>query len=161
MVGADFGPAVPVARLVKRQVEELGFEVDLRLVPIDKVYTRWCGAPAAKVAICPNVGWFFDFFDPQSLLEPTFSGDAIRPQGNNWSLLDEPEINTAMEAAAILPPGPERYGAWADINRMITEQAPGVPWIWDTSYQVESSDVEGVMNPYFALWDLSFTSLKV
>ena len=162
MIGADFGPAIPVARRVKRQVERLGFEVDLRLKPFDEMFLRWCGIRDAKVAICPNVGWFFDFFDPQSLLEPTFSGDAIDRQGfsTNWSLLDDSEIDAAMDAAAILPPGPDRTEAWADINRRITRQAPGVPWVWDSNYQVESSDVHGVMNPYFSLWDLSFTYVK-
>ena len=117
--------------------------------------------PAARVAICPNVGWFIDFLDPQSLLEPTFSGAAIERQGNvNWSLLDKPRINDAMDEASTLVPGPERYSAWADVNRMITEQAPGIPYLWDITYQVESADVQGVMNPYTATWDLSFSSLK-
>ncbi|MEA2433367.1 MAG: peptide/nickel transport system substrate-binding protein [Actinomycetota bacterium] len=161
MVGTDSEPGVAVARSVKRQVEELGFKIDLRLVPPDRMFTRWCGVSAAKVAICPNVGWFFDFFDPQSLLQPTFDGDAILPQGNNnWSLLDRPEINAAMDEASTLVPGSERWNAWAQINRKISEQAPGIPLLWDTVYQVESSDVVGVMNPYFSGWDLSFTSLK-
>jgi peptide/nickel transport system substrate-binding protein len=160
MVGADSEPGVSVARLAKKQVEELGFDVDLRLVPPDRMYTRWCGKPAAKVAICANVGWFFDFFDPQPLLQPTFDGDAIANHPtNNWSMLDKPRINAAMDQAATLLPGADRWTAWAAINRKIAEQAPGVPYVWDTAYQVESPDVHGVMNPYTSSWDLSFTSV--
>ena len=56
--------------------------------------------------VCPNVGWFKDFIDPQSMLEPTFKGAAIKPQGNvNWSLLDDPKIDKAMNDAATLEPG--------------------------------------------------------
>ena len=161
MVGVDYPPGDGVARRVKRQVEELGFEVDLRLVPPDEMYQKYCGVPAARVAICPNVGWFIDFMDPQSLLEPTFSGDHIRPGENlaNWSLLDRPKINEAIDEAALVS-GPERYDAWAEVNHMITALAPGIPYIWDINYALESADVEGVMNPYTATWDLSFTSLK-
>ncbi|MFN2539252.1 MAG: ABC transporter substrate-binding protein [Mycobacteriales bacterium] len=161
IVGQDGDPGRAVSRLVARQVKKLGFKVDLRLVPPDEMYQRWCGVPAAKVAICPSVGWFMDFPDPQSLLEPTFSGGAIRPTHNvNWSLLDVPRINAAIEAAAILPPGSDRYRAWAEVNRMIVEQAPGIPYLWDTSYAFSSADVAGVMNPYYSTWDLSFTSIR-
>ena len=111
--------------------------------------------------ICPNVGWFKDFTDPQSMLEPTFNGDAIKPQGNvNWSLLDDKEINDAMTKAALAPVGDERNQAWADINKMIVEQAVAIPYVWDDSITLWSKDVEGVMNDYFTGADLSFTSLK-
>ena len=49
------------------------------------------------------MGWFKDFTDPQSLLEPTFKGEAIKPQGNvNWSQLDDKAINDAMTKAALV-----------------------------------------------------------
>src|SRR3712207_7591205 len=61
-----------------------------RKVPQDTLYTKFCGVPKSNYVICPNVGWFKDFTDPQSLLEPTFKGDAIKPQGNvNWSRSEE------------------------------------------------------------------------
>jgi peptide/nickel transport system substrate-binding protein len=161
MVGTDSEPGRTVAHLVKRGVEALGFDVHLKLVPPDEMYTKWCGVPSAKVAICPNVGWFADFFDPESLLEPTFSGHAIRRSGsNNYSVLDDADINRAMRQASTLLPGPARWRAWAGINRMVTKQVPGIPYLWDVNYAVESPDVLGVINPYFGSWDLSFTSLK-
>ena len=106
------------------------------------------------------MGWFKDFTDPESMLEPTFEGRAIKPAGNvNWSQLDMPEIDAAMDKAA-LTSGDERNQAWADVNKMIVAQAPAIPFIWDRSYQVESKDVQGVMSAYTTTWDLSFSSLK-
>ena len=105
MVGVDSQPGNSVARSVKRQVQRLGFNVRLRLVRTDRMYLKWCGVRSAKVAICPNVGWFFDYFDPQSLLVPTFNGDAIFDGGNNWSLLDKAGINRAMKHARRCRPG--------------------------------------------------------
>lgn len=159
MVGANGEPGLFLARSVKRQVQRLGFNIRLRLVPQDRMYLQWCGVRAARVAICPNVGWFFDYYDPQTLLEPTFDGDAIFDGGSNWSFLDKAEINSAMDIASQVPAGPARWRAWADINHKITEQVPGVPWLWDAAYQLRSSDVRGVMSPYTSRWDLSFTSV--
>jgi peptide/nickel transport system substrate-binding protein len=62
-------------------MEQLGFKMNLRLVPADTLYTKFCGVPSQNVAICPSVGWFRDFADAQS-------------------------INAAMKAAAVTPIGP-------------------------------------------------------
>jgi hypothetical protein len=43
---------------------------------------------------------------------------------------------------------------------MATEQAPGIPFLWDTVPTVEAADVRGVVNGYSTSWDLSFTSLR-
>ena len=61
------------------------------------------------MAICPNVSWGKDFADPQTILGPTFDGDNIIPQWNsNWPELDVPEINQAMDDAALLTDPEER-----------------------------------------------------
>ena len=117
--------------------------------------------PSTNWDICPNVGLFRDFTDPQSLLEPTFKGAAIKPQGNvNYSMLDVPEIDDAMTAAATIPAGAERNKAWAEVNRMVVGQVPGIPYSWDDSFQLASKDVQGVMNGYTTTWDLAFSSVK-
>ena len=62
-------------------------------MPQDAVYTEWCQQPAKKVAVCGSAGWFKDFNDPQSMLEPTFKGSKISLEGgnNNLAQLDDPE----------------------------------------------------------------------
>ena len=89
--------------MAQAQLNKMGFKLNYRKVPQDTLYTKFCGVPKSNYVICPNVGWFKDFTDPQSLLEPTFKGDAIKPQGNvNWSLLDNKEINDAMTEASLV-----------------------------------------------------------
>ena len=77
MVGANVDPGKAQAEVAKAQLEKLGFKVRLRTVPQDAVYTEWCQQPAKKVAVCGSGGWFKDFNDPQSMLEPTFKGSNI------------------------------------------------------------------------------------
>jgi peptide/nickel transport system substrate-binding protein len=139
----------------------MGFKLNYRKVPQDTLYTKFCGVPKSNYVICPNVGWFKDFVDPQSMLEPTFKGAAIKPQGNvNWSLLDDKAIDEAMDKAALVPAGPDRNKAFADINKMIVEQAVGIPYVWDDNVNLWSKDVQGVMNGYFAGPDLNYSFIK-
>jgi peptide/nickel transport system substrate-binding protein len=161
MVGTSEGVAQKAAEVAKENFEKLGFKVRLRLVTQDAMYTKFCNVPSADVAICPNVSWGKDFGDPQTILDPTFNGDNIIPQMNsNWPELDVPEINRAMDEAALLTDPEDRAEAWARINRMITEQAPVVSWIWDKQPLLRSADVYGVASEFNSQWDLAWTSLK-
>jgi peptide/nickel transport system substrate-binding protein len=158
-INAD--PGKKTAEVFQNQMEQLGFRLNLRIMSKDTLFTKFCGIPKANVALCPNVGWFKDFADPQSMLDAPFNGDNILQQGNvNWPELNVPAINAAMTAAAVVPVGPERNKAWAKINHMIAEQAPAIPFIWDKFAVVQSKDVVGVANGYYLAHDLTFTSLK-
>ena len=161
VVGTSEGVAQKVAEVTKEQLEKLGFKVRLRLVTQDAMYTKFCNVPKAKVQVCPNVGWFKDFSDAQTLLDPTFNGKNILPENNsNWSQLDEPAINDAMEAASLLTDPGERATAWADINRQVTEQAPAIPYQWEKAPLLRSKNVQGVVNEFNGTWSYAYTSLK-
>jgi peptide/nickel transport system substrate-binding protein len=160
-IATNADPGNQTAQVAQAQLNKMGFKLNYRKVPQDTLYTKFCGVPKSNYVICPNVGWFKDFTDPQSLLEPTFKGEAIKPQGNvNWSLLDDKKINDAMTQAALAPAGTERSQAWADINKQIVEQAVAIPYVWDDNITLWSKDVEGAMNAYFSGPDFSFTTLK-
>jgi peptide/nickel transport system substrate-binding protein len=160
-VAGNADPGRKTAEVFQNQMQQLGFNVNLRLVPTDTMYTKFCSEPETNVALCPNVGWFKDFADPQSMLDATFNGDNILKHGNvNWPELDVPAINQAMKAAAVTPVGPDRNQAWAKINHMIAEQAPAIPFTWDKTALVQSKDVVGVANAYTTSHDLTYTSLK-
>jgi peptide/nickel transport system substrate-binding protein len=160
IVGANADPGKAQAEVASAQLQKMGFKTRLRLVPQDAVYTDWCQVPSKKVGMCGGAGWFKDFADPQSMLEPVFKGSLInRSSGNiNYSMLNDPKIDDAMNKAALLE-GDERLKAWADIDKMIVHAA-GIPFIWDKTTLVRSKNVQGVANPYIALWDLSYTSIK-
>jgi peptide/nickel transport system substrate-binding protein len=161
MVGANADPGKAQAEVARAQLQKLGFKVRLRLVPQDAVYTEWCQVPDKKVAMCGGAGWFKDFNDPQSMLEPTFKGALINRNGGNinYSMLDDPKIDAAMDKAA-LAEGDDRLKQWAEIDKMIVESGAGVPFIWDKTTLVRSKNVNGVANPYISLWDFSYTSIN-
>ena len=160
IVGDGASPDKETTEVFVGTLEELGFEADVRNLARDVMYTRFCNVPEQEPNVCPSVGWLKDFQDPQSMLAPTFSGDAINSSNNsNWPLLDVQEITTAMEDAALIVDEEERAQAWGDIDTMIVEQAAAVPFVWDNQLNIQSTDVAGVINLFNANWDLAYTSL--
>ena len=161
MIADNEGVGAKTAEVAKEQFERLGFKVNLRQVTHEAMYTKFCSSPKANVAICPNVGWLKDFADPQTYLDPTFNGkNILQTNNNNWSQLDDPQINKAMDAAALLTDPAERAQAWADIDKMITDQAPAINWLWDKTPNIRSENVNGVVDEDNSLWSLAHTSLK-
>jgi len=150
-----------VSEVAVEQFAKLGFEVELRSVTRDAMYTKYCQVPSNQPDICPSVGWLKDFADAETLLGPVFNGKNILQQGNsNFALLDVPELNKMMDDAEVLNDPTERATAWGEIDKAITEAAPGIPWLWDKQPMLRSADVNGVVSVSNASWDLSFTSIR-
>jgi peptide/nickel transport system substrate-binding protein len=153
-------PGKAVCAVAADQLRTMGFNPTIQSVPHEKMLLI-CGIPAKEPEVCPNVGWFKDFYDPQTLLGPTFSGKNILPENNStWPQLNNPQINAAMDKAAVLTDQAARAKAWAAIDKQVVAQAPGVPYVWDRQPNAESKDVAGVINDFNSVWDLSFTALK-
>jgi ABC-type transport system substrate-binding protein len=76
-VGIQGGLPQRAAEITQAQLAKLGIHVKLRLTTDDAYLTKFCGVPKAEVAVCPSTSWGKDFPDGQTLLQPTFAGDAI------------------------------------------------------------------------------------
>ncbi len=161
IVGTSGGKAQKTAEITQNQLQKLGFKTKLQLVTQDAMYTQFCNAPKKEPAVCPNVGWLKDFNDAQTILGPTFNGNNIVPANNsNWPLLNVPAINDAMAKAQVESDANKSADQWGEIDKLITAQAPAVPWIWDNTPNIQSENVKGVINKFNSSWDLSFTSIK-
>ena len=161
MVGPADGNGRSISEIAKSAFEALGFDVKLRLVSQQIMQTKYCGSPAAAVAVCPNVGWTRDFADGQTFLDPTFNGEHIAPVGNaNVSQLDAPSVNAAIDRAKTLTDPADRAAAWGEVDREIVAQAPAVPLVWDKVPMAHSADVKAVANENLGVWDFAFTSLR-
>jgi peptide/nickel transport system substrate-binding protein len=149
------------AQVALDSMQKLGFKINFRPVSRDTMYSKFCNVPKNQPEVCPSVGWLKDFADPQTMLGPTFNGESIVQTGNvNWPQLDDPKINRAMEKAELLVDLEERSVAWARIDEQVTATAAAIPWQWDKSALVKSSNVNAVINKANAAWDMSFTSLE-
>jgi peptide/nickel transport system substrate-binding protein len=126
MVGPVDGNGRRISEIAKQAFTSLGFEVKLRLMSQQAVMTKYCGAPAAAVAVCPNVGWTRDFADGQTFLDPTFNGEHITPVGNaNVSQLNVKAVNEAIENATTLTDPAARADAWGGGRSRDHRAGPG------------------------------------
>jgi peptide/nickel transport system substrate-binding protein len=150
-----------VSETAVAQFAKLGFNVKMRYVTRDSMYTKYCQVPSNQPDVCPSVGWLKDFADPEAELGPVFNGKNILDQGNsNFSLIDDPKINAAMDKAEVINEPAARNKAWGEVDKMLTEAAPSIPWLWDKQPMLKSKDVNGVVNQANASWDLTATSIK-
>ena len=160
IVSDNSPPGSNTSQVVKDELTQLGFNVNLQPVNHDVMYTKFCNVPKNTPNVCPNVAWGKDFNDAQSLLDPTFNGDAIVPSNNsNWPLLNDKAVNKALNDARLVPDPSQRAQTYGKIDDQISALAPSIPWIWDNFDNIESSNVAGVTNLFNASWDVTFTSL--
>jgi peptide/nickel transport system substrate-binding protein len=160
-VGDSASPAKETAEAFVQQVKQLGFNVTLTEVPHKTMYSKFCQVPKSEPAFCPNMAWGKDFFDSQSMTDPLLNGKNIATAGNsNTALVNNPSINSALDSASKLTDASARAQAYANIDKMATDGAYYVDWIWDNQVNLESSDVNGVYNKQNTDWDFAFTSMK-
>ena len=144
-----------------QQFAKLGFKVDMKYVTRDAMYTKYCQVPRDQPDICPSVGWLKDFADPETLLGPVFNGKNILDVGNsNFSQARQPRHEQAHGRRRSHQRPAERNTAWGEVDKAITEQAPSIPWLWDTQPMLISKNVAGVVNSANAAFDLTATSIK-
>ncbi len=155
VAGPNVAPGREQAEFARDQLERLGFRVRLRLVPEDAFYSEVCARRSNRIDMCAGVGWFRDFSDPQSMLEPRFRGSAA----TNLSQLDVAAVDRAMAAAAPLT-GKDRREAWGAVDTRIAGLAAAVPLRWEHHAVVWGRDVEGVVDPLTALIDLAEISRR-
>ncbi len=159
---ANAPPSPQQGRIVAASLAKIGIRVDIRLVSIDAMYTRFCVVPKNQPELCPSIGWFPDFKDPVSMLDPTFNGDNIQPTNNvNMSQLDDPVINSAMDRAKRIKSPQARYAAWGRIDKLIMQRAAYIPLRWSNNTNVVSDRIVPGKNLVVGgLLDPAFTSIK-
>jgi peptide/nickel transport system substrate-binding protein len=162
VVGATGSPSSTAAEIVNQTLKNLGFKTRFSLVEVSTMYSKFCGVPAEQIDVCPSVGWVADFGDPQAVLDVTFNGAHIEPEGNsNWGQVNDAAINRMMAAAEPVVGTAARAQAWAKIDRELVAQAAAIPFAWDKQPNIESNNVAGVGDVWnLGTWDYSFTSLK-
>jgi peptide/nickel transport system substrate-binding protein len=162
VVAGSAADGAQIAQIVANAMTQLGFHPRVSLVDQAVMYSKYCGVPKQQIDVCPTAGWIRDFADPLSVLYTPFYGPAIVPTNNsNWGQVNDPQINSAMAKAALVTNPAAHVQAWANVDKMLVDQASAIPTDFDSSPSIESKDVAGVnMLWNQGVWDFSFTSLK-
>jgi peptide/nickel transport system substrate-binding protein len=159
IVGSNSAPGPQEMQIVQNGLTALGFKTTIKAVPQQTMYSKFCGYVKAHVNVCPTAGWIEDFPDPYAALFVPFSGKAIVPINNsNWSVLNDPKVNQAIDSAAAIADPAARYRAFATADKSIVDDAAAIPEIWSDNALLEGSKVKGVLDPWNDDWNLAFSS---
>ncbi|MBB5131678.1 peptide/nickel transport system substrate-binding protein [Thermocatellispora tengchongensis] len=89
-------------------------------------------------------GWAADWPTGFTSLSLTYDGRQIADQAPNYSHLNDPKVNAAIDEAAKITDPAEAGKAWARVDRMIMELAPIVPEFYQTYFGLYGSGLGGV-----------------
>jgi peptide/nickel transport system substrate-binding protein len=145
------------AAATRKALAALGLRSRVRFLSF-RPFIRAC-TRAPRVAACLGYRWQRDIDDAASVLPPLFGRSGLRA-GTNASRLSNSSLERLMDEAAATTGEADRAERWADVDRRVTELAPGVPIVWNREPNLRSADVKGVLDRDLAAWDLSFTSLR-
>ena len=162
IVGSNNANDPAIVQLLNTDLTQLGFHTHVSEVDQSVMYAKYCGVPKQEIDACPDVGWVRDFADPLTVLYVPFYGPAITPTNNsNWGQVNDPAINAAMEKAALVVDPTARAQAWANVDKMLVNDAVAIPEDFDNQANIKSSDVAGVNAQWnTGTWDFDFTSLQ-
>jgi peptide/nickel transport system substrate-binding protein len=147
--------------IVADGLNKLGFKTNVKPVPQQTMYSKFCGYVKARITMCPTAGWIEDFPDPYSMLYVPFNGHSIVPVNNvNWAVFNDKGVNDAMTAATAVTDPAARAKAWANVNKMIVDKIPAIPAVWSSNALVEGSQVHGVLDTFNNDWNLTWSSVK-
>lgn len=149
LIGASDPPHDRIFESVRSDLEELGFtNIQGKTPAFPNQYTQFYSVPSSETAVGSSAGWCKDYQSAFTFLDPLFHGDNILESGNqNYSELNDPEMNRLIDEAAASPLGDEQTTAWEEANKYATETGVWIPWSWDNENIPFSS--ENIANVYY------------
>ncbi|XVQ88795.1 ABC transporter substrate-binding protein [Microbispora siamensis] len=100
--------------------------------PVDNKYDIYWG------------GWAADWPTGSTAIQPQYDGRLISDNQPNYTHLNVPEINDAIDKANAITDAAEAGKAWAAIDRQIMDQAAIVPEYYQTYFGLYGSGLGGV-----------------
>ncbi len=119
--------AEPFAVYLSNQLKLIGLNATIKVIPSQTYF----GIPSVP-ATDPAIAWYpwnEVIPDASDWIGQLFDGRLINnSHNNNWGMVNEPDINRAIDAASSLSLGQARNSAWAALDRAAVEKALVVPY---------------------------------
>ncbi len=140
----NIDPWPRVCEVVQAQLRQVGIRTRIRLFDTS-VYYQLIGRPAEEVPMGLS-GWYQDYPDPSNFIDVLFNGERITEvHNNNVSHYDHPMVNELI-GETLRSMDPEvRLRNWRQLDRMITADAPVVPYLHLTNHAFISPRLGGYL----------------
>jgi peptide/nickel transport system substrate-binding protein len=145
------------AALLIQFLEPIGLMLDVKQLEAGTMYNQ-CNDANSHHALCAGPGWGKDYADGITFAEPLFASAGLWESCCNYSLLgasadqlkewgydvtEVPSVDEKVEECSAMEPGDERFQCWAELDRQLMEEVvPWVPYLFDTSVDIISENVE-------------------
>ena len=134
-------------------LEELGFEVTLKIINADN-YFPVIGNDSTPDLDTGWAAWSAEYPNPNAFFQPMLTEDSLSPtNATNLARFADPAISAKIEKLATEPLGAQQEAEYAEVDREVMEQAPLVPYGNATAPTFVSAaiDLESVIfNPTFS-----------
>jgi ABC-type transport system substrate-binding protein len=131
------GPIL-VSQAVVHDLRQIGVNVDLVLLDIAPYQEIFLGDPG-RAPIMYGI-WGMDYFDPTNIYEPLLKCGASGNPGGYCNT----NLDAQVEAAALIPPGDDRWAAFADIEANYVQDLPWVYLLYPQQYFFRSDRVKNL-----------------
>jgi peptide/nickel transport system substrate-binding protein len=128
-------------------LEELGFEVELKVLSPDNYFTVITNSSTPELDT-GWANWFLEYPSPNGFFQPLLAEESIAPtNGTNLPRFADPALSKKIAELGEEPVGPRQEAEYAQLDREFMEQAPLAPYGTSTASTFVSSDInlEGVV----------------
>ncbi|GAB3213501.1 ABC transporter substrate-binding protein [Marinactinospora endophytica] len=157
-IRSDRPAEVAAAEAVQESLARAGIEVNIKQYPSDTFTNTQAGSPdfVHENELGINLyGWMPDWPSGYGYMSQILDGDAIKEAGNsNISELDDPEINKLFDEVVTIEDEAERVEIYAEIDRLVMEQAVLVPMVFHKSVLYRPDNLTNAFfNPSWKMYD--------
>jgi oligopeptide transport system substrate-binding protein len=130
--------------------------VEAELVPIE--FAQWLDVAFNRPEEMPvaYIGWFMDYLDPSNVIEALV---ACTGSFNVGGFCNE-DLDTAFQAALLMPPGDERWSAFAVIEATIAEDVPNIYLLHVRNFYYTSERLQNLVADPAYLLDFEAVSVE-
>jgi peptide/nickel transport system substrate-binding protein len=148
------------AEALQQALGQVGIQATLDVSDASAYFRSTVGSPSnvhAKGYGIMTVGWGADFPTPYGFLQVLVDGRAIQPSGNNnYSELNDPEINSLIDQARAEPDAKKAAAIWAQINSKVMDTGTQLPFVYDKALNYRNPKMTNVfVDPYFGMYNFS------
>jgi peptide/nickel transport system substrate-binding protein len=122
-------------------LEEIGFEVTLKIINSDNYFTIIGNESTPNLDI-GFANWFAEYPNPNAFFQPMLTENSLAPtDATNLARFADPGISAKIEKLAEGEVGPQQEAEYAELDEEVMEQAPWAPYGTSTAPTFVSSAI--------------------
>jgi peptide/nickel transport system substrate-binding protein len=154
------GKGPKTAEALQQALGQVGIKATIAASDASAYYRTTIGSPNnvhARGYGIMSASWGADFPTPFGFLQVLVDGRGIKQSGNNnYSEINDPEINSLIDQARAEPDATKASAIWAQINSKVMDTASMLPFVYDKALNYRNPRMTNVfVNDYYGMDDFS------